>query len=174
MTYRPTYGDFPAAAAILFGLGLGGFVDDLVFREVLQWPRVGGAPYPPIPLENLCTSTRWDGLFHGVTCMFLVAGIALLWRRASRREVYWSNELLLGGVLVGWGASNLAVGLVANALLRLHHVNETLPLTKQPHWDLAFLAGGLLMVPCGRALQRRGRGRQRSPVSRSTAAKAAR
>lgn len=174
MTYRTTYGDFPTASAVLFGLGLGGFLDDIVFDQMLQWHGTVSAWYPPISLENLRANARWEGLFHGLTCVFLVAGIALFWRKASTREVYWSNELLVGGALVGWGAFNLVEGLIDHGLLRIHHVNERVPLTQQPYWDLAFLTWGLLMVLGGRALQRRGLGRQRSRPSRTAAAKASR
>ena len=35
-------GSFPFAAEILFGLGLGGFFDGIVFHQVLQWHHMEG------------------------------------------------------------------------------------------------------------------------------------
>jgi len=169
MTYRTTYGDFPTASAVLFGLGLGGFFDGIVFHQVLQWHHMVSTWYPPVTLENLRLNTRWDGIFHSATWLFVVAGIAVFWRRASTRELYWSTELLAGGLLVGWGAFNLVEGLVDHALLGIHHVNETVAAIYQPYWDLAFLAWGALMLMGGRALQRLGQ-RRREPRANRPAA----
>jgi uncharacterized membrane protein len=154
MTYRTTYGEFPSAATFLFGLGLGGFFDGIVFHQVLQWHHMVSSWYPPTSLENLRLNTRWDGFFHSATYLLVVAGIALFWRKASTRELYWSTRMLLGGLLVGWGAFNLVEGLVDHALLGVHHVNETAPANQRPYWDLAFLAWGALMLLVGRLLQR--------------------
>lgn len=161
MTHRITYGDFPTASAVLFGLGLGGLFDAIVFRQMLQWHHMVSGWVPPVSLESLRTNTRWDGCFHGVAYLFVLAGIALLWRKAGAREVYWSHKLLAGGMLIGWGAFNLVEGVVDQSLLGIHHFNETAPLAQQPYWDLLFLLWGLLMVISGRALQRLGRRRQR-------------
>ena len=174
MTYRTTYGDFPTASAVLFGLGLGGFFDGIVFHQILQWHHMLSTWYPPVTLENLRLNTRWDGVFHSLTWLFVVAGIAFFWRRASSRELYWSTELLAGGMLVGWGTFNLVEGLIDHKLLGIHHVNETVPAMYQPYWDTAFLVWGALMLMGGRALQRHGQ-RQREVRARpsATAPKAA-
>src|SRR4051812_24192423 len=58
MTYRPSYGEFPQAAVFLFGLGLGGFFDGIVFHQVLQWHHMVSTWYPPTSLENLRINTR--------------------------------------------------------------------------------------------------------------------
>jgi uncharacterized membrane protein len=154
MTYRPSYGEFPQAAVLIFGLGLGGFFDGIVFHQLLQWHHMASSWYPPTSLENLRLNTRWDGFFHSATYLFVVLGIALFWRKASVRELYWSTEMLIGGLLVGWGAFNLVEGLVDHALLGIHHVNETVPAVQRPYWDLAFLLWGALMLSGGRLLQR--------------------
>jgi len=103
-----------------------------------------------------------------------VAGIALFWRKASKRELYWSTEMLVGGLLVGWGVFNLVEGLVDHALLGIHHVNETVSAVQRPWWDFAFLAWGALMLQGGRLLARRGdrrrkaRGPGSSPASKAS------
>jgi uncharacterized membrane protein len=167
MTYQTTYGEFPSASTFLFGLGLGGFFDGIVFHQLLQWHHMVSAWYPPTSLDNLRINTRWDGFFHSATYLLVVAGIALFWRKASTRELYWSTDMMLGGLLVGWGTFNLVEGVVDHALLGVHHVNETVPASQQPFWDLAFLAWGALMLMGGRALQRRADRRRQMPGRRS-------
>jgi len=47
---------FPAAAGVVFGLGLGGFFDGIVLHQILQWHhRVSNAGYPPDSVHNLST-----------------------------------------------------------------------------------------------------------------------
>ena len=164
MPYRTTYGEFPTVPAILFGLGLGGFFDGIVFNQVLQWHHMASTWYPPVSPENLRLNMRWDAAFQSVTTLFVVCGIALLWQKAGRRELYWSGKLLGGGLFVGWGSFNLVEGLVDHALLGIHHVNETVPSVQQPYWDLAFLAWGAAMLFGGRALRRLGEQRRQRPA----------
>jgi uncharacterized membrane protein len=170
MTYRTTYGAFPTSATLLFGIGLGGFFDGIVFHQVLQWHHMVSTWYPPTSLDNLRINTRWDGFFHSATYLFVVWGIVLFWRTASSRELYWSLEMLLGGLLLGWGAFNVVEGLVDHTLLGVHHVNETVAVDKQPYWDLGFLAWGASMCGAGWWLYRQGNGRRqvgsRPPLAR--------
>lgn len=162
MTYRPSYGVFPRASAILFGIGLGGFFDSIVFHEVLQWHHMISSWYPPTSLDSIRLNTRWDGFFHSATCLCVVLGIALFWRKASTRVLYWSSEMLGGGMFVGWGSYNLVEGIVDHALLGIHHVNETVPASQRAYWDLAFLAWGALMVFGGHLLERQADRRRKS------------
>ena len=55
---------FPAAAGILFGLGLGGFFDGIVLHQILQWHHMlTSAGYPATSVGNLEINTLWDGIF---------------------------------------------------------------------------------------------------------------
>jgi uncharacterized membrane protein len=166
MAYRSTYGDFPMAAAVLFGLSLGGFFDGIVFHQLLQWHHMVSSWYPPISLENLRINTIWDGLFHSLTWLFMVAAIVLLWRAANRAQIWWSTELLAAGILLGWGGFNLVEGLVDHAVLGIHHVNETVPAAERAGWDVAFLAWGAAMWAVGWQLRRHGNARRSGPVVR--------
>ena len=69
-------------------------------------------------------NTLWDGVVHSATYVFVVVGPFILWRTAHRQSVLWSNKLLLGSLLVGWGLFNLVEGLIDHEILRVHHVNE--------------------------------------------------
>ncbi|MDR7040558.1 MULTISPECIES: DUF2243 domain-containing protein [Methylobacterium] len=153
---------FPVPAAILFGLGLGGFFDGIVLHQILQWHHMlTSAGYPADSVENLKVNTFWDGLFHASTYVFVLAGLAVLWRHARTRHIRWSGLLLPGGVLMGFGIFNLVEGTIDHHLLGLHHVNETVPREQWIAWDLGFLAWGALMLAGGWLMLRRGRARTR-------------
>jgi len=147
-------GDFPASAGILLGAGLGGLFDGIVVRQILQWHHMlSSAGYPSDTLHNLRINTLWDGVFHAATFVFIVVGLAVLWRHAHRRHMWWSTRLLVGTVLIGFGACNLVEGVLDHHLLGLHHVNETVPRSEWIYWDLAFLLWGLAMFVAGWWLQ---------------------
>ena len=75
MIDRSDLADFPTSAAILFGLGIGGFFDGIVLHQVLQWHHMlTSAGYPPDSVENLQINTLWDGLFHASTYLFVLGG----------------------------------------------------------------------------------------------------
>ena len=63
------------------------------------------AGFPPDSLHNLQVNTFWDGLFHAATYVYVVAGLAILWRRTR-----------------SFGAFNVVEGLVDHHSLGLHHV----------------------------------------------------
>ena len=151
---------FPLSAGVLLGLGLGGFFDGIVLHQLLQWHHMlTSAGYPADSVRNLRINTLWDGVFHSATYVFVAAGLAVLWHAAHRRHVRWSTRLLVGTVLIGFGAFNVVEGLVDHHLLQLHHVNETAPRDRWIWWDLAFLAWGAAMGVGGWLLVRSGRQR---------------
>jgi uncharacterized membrane protein len=149
---------FPKAAGVLFGLGLGGFFDGIVFHQLLQWHHMlTSKGYPPDSLHNVQVNVFWDGVFHASTYAFVVAGLVVLWRAAHQRHLWWSTRLLVGTMLIGFGAFNLVEGIVDHHLLGLHHVNETVPREMWIYWDVGFLAWGALMLVIGLMLTRQGR-----------------
>jgi len=153
-------GSFPLAAGVLFGLGLGGFFDGIVLHQILQWHHMlTSAGYPADSVVNLRINTLFDGIFHASTYVFVAAGLVVLWRAAHRRHAWWSTRLLVGTMLIGFGAFNVVEGIVDHHLLGLHHVNETVARDQWLYWDLGFLAWGVLMLLGGWALVRSGRAR---------------
>ncbi len=94
---------FPASSGILFGLGLGGFFDGIVLHQLLQWHHMLSSWYPMDTIENINLNTLWDGIFHSLTYLFVIAGLFILWRTAHRHHLYWSTKLLVGTMLIGWG-----------------------------------------------------------------------
>jgi uncharacterized membrane protein len=150
-------GDFPTSAGVLFGLGLGGFFDGIVLHQILQWHHmVTSAGFPPDSVQNLKINTLLDGLFHASTYLFVAAGLVILWRHAHRVHVRWSTKLLVGTMLLGFGAFNVVEGIVDHHLLGLHHVNETVPADQWVYWDVGFLIWGAAMIVIGWWLKRAG------------------
>ena len=140
---------FPVGAGLLFGLAVGGFFEGVVLHQLLQWHHMLSAVDPPDTLSRLRLNTFWDGIFHGTTYLFVIAGMLLLWRSGHRGEMDWSLRPLLGSLSLGWGLFNTAEGLISHQLLGLHHVNELVPRQQWWIWDLAFLLWGLLMIVLG-------------------------
>ena len=143
-------------AGLLIGLGIGGLFDGIVLHQILQWHHMlsNVNDYPVTTVQGLKDNTLGDGLFHAATYVFLVAGLALLWRALSRPNGPWSTKLLVGLLLMGWGTFNLVEGVVDHYLLRVHHVRENS--SNQGAWDLAFLVWGAAMLIGGWALARAG------------------
>lgn len=147
---------FPISAGVLFGLGLGGFFDSIVLHQLLQWHHMLSSRLPPDSVENLELNTLWDGLFHSSTYIFVIAGLFVLWRSAHQRHLYWSTKLLIGTMLIGFGAFNVVEGLVNHHLLGLHHVNERVDADQQIIWDIGFIVWGAVMFVVGLYLVKRG------------------
>jgi uncharacterized membrane protein len=160
---RISTGGFPTAAGILFGLGLGGFFDGIVLHQMLQWHHMLSSWYPIKDVPGLELNTLWDGIFHSSTYVFVVVGLFILWRAAHTRHLLWSNKLLFGTLLLGWGIFNVVEGIIDHGVLGVHHVNELAPLSQRIYWDIAFLVWGAAMLVGGWALLRSG---QRETMAR--------
>jgi uncharacterized membrane protein len=161
--------EFPVSAGILLGLGLGGFFDGIMLHQVLQWHHMlTSAGYPANSVHNLEVNTLWDGIFHMSTYIFVVLGLAILWRAARRTHIRWSGKLLVGTLLMGFGLFNVVEGIVDHQLLGIHHVNETVPRDQWIYWDIGFLVWGAMMLLGGWWFMRTGQ--QETPVSRLEAA----
>ncbi|MBT9257455.1 DUF2243 domain-containing protein [Phycicoccus sp. MAQZ13P-2] len=152
------------APGLMLGVGLGGFVDGILLHQLLQWhhmlsstgrDHLGLRAYPVKSVPGLEMNTVWDGVFHTVTWLFVLGGLALLPARvtAARGRV-WGSRVLWGWVLAGWGVFNLVEGVLDHHVLAIHHVRSG------PHqlwWDLGFLALGAVLLVVGTTLARGGR-----------------
>ena len=147
----------PRLPGFLLGLGLGGFIDGIVFHQVLQWHHMltgsrGGEPADTV--AGLEANTLADGFFHLATWILVVVGMVAAISAWQRGELAPPWRLQIGMLLVGWGSFNLVEGLIDHQILDLHHVRDDLgaPIG----WDLGFLAFGALLVLAGLALTRSG------------------
>jgi uncharacterized membrane protein len=140
------------APGIVLGVGLGGFVDGILLHQLLQWHHMLTGRVPADTVAGLRMNTVWDGLFHVVTWLAVLIGLALLYTRVTAgRAQLWGSRALWGWVLVGWGLFNLVEGVVDHEILGIHHVRGG---PDQLWWDLGFLALGAVLVVAGWLLQR--------------------
>ena len=143
------------APGLLYGIGLGGFVDGIVLHQLLQWHHMVSDvhAYPPTTVAGLEANTLADGLFHVVAWCSVVAASLLTIRSWRERRLAPSWGFHLGTVLAGWGLFNLVEGVVDHQILGVHHVRDDLggPLA----WDLGFLALGALQIVLGWLVSRR-------------------
>lgn len=156
-----------ASAGTMLGIGMGGFVDGILFHQLLQLHNMLSAKYPvrDVPAETLIVNLEvnmfWDGLFHAFTWTMTAIGLAMLWRAVRRVEVPLSTRTFIGSLALGWGLFNLVEGIVDHHLLQIHHVIEA---DNHLLYDVLFLASGVaLIVAGGLLIKAGGRDVQRIP-----------
>lgn len=144
------------AAGLLYGLGVGGFVDGIVLHQVLQWHHMVSDvdAYPTSTLAGLEANTLADGFFHTATLLFLLVASVLTVRAWQQGRFAPTWRFQLGLVVAGWGVFNLLDGVVDHQVLGVHHVRDDLggPLS----WDLGFLAVSALLLVGGTLVHRSG------------------
>ena len=152
-----------ALPGLLLGVGLGGFVDGILLHQVLQWhhmltssatANINIGDYPATTVHGLQMNTLWDGLFHVVTWLAVLAGLGILYSRITHsRGRVWTSRVMWGWILAGWGVFNLVEGIVDHHLLGIHHVISG---EYQTIADILFLVFGALLIVGGWLLQRSG------------------
>ena len=152
-------------AALLLGVGLGGFIDGIALHQIAHWHQMLSSAVPPHSMEAMRFNMQADGWFHLVTWLVTLAGVFVLWSAVRGAGPLPSTRTLCGYMLVGWGAFNLVEGIINHHVLELHHVRD-LPM-HEPLYDWLFLLiGGVGLIVAGLAL-RDGRGRRPADERRS-------
>jgi uncharacterized membrane protein len=134
------------AAGALLGIGMGGFVDGILFHQLLQVHNMLSAIRPKTSIVNLEVNMFWDGLFHVFTWTMTAIGLGMLWNAVRRADVPLSTRTFVGSLVLGWGIFNLVEGIIDHHLLNIHHVVERLGVSV---YDYAFLASGVLFIGVG-------------------------
>ena len=143
------------SSGLLIGAGMGGFVDGIVFHQILQAHNMLSNRIPPDNLVSAKINMTWDGYFHAGVWVVTIIGLAMLFKAGKRRDVPWSGRILLGSLIAGWGLFNLVEGIIDHHLLRIHHVYEYT--ANKLSFDLAFLLmGGVGLLLLGWLLIRSG------------------
>lgn len=142
------------AAGIILGIGLGGFMDGIIFHQLLQAHSMLSGRLSLDILVDVKTSMVWDGLFHTLTWITTAAGLAVLWQAGKLKDCPWSGVTLWGSLFMGWGIFNTVEGIIDHHILGIHHVVERLGLSV---YDYLFLASGVLFLLFGWMLVRKGR-----------------
>ena len=140
-------------AAILIGVGMGGFVDGIVFHQILQWHNLVSNWIPTTSMDAMRINMLWDGIFHAFVWLVTLTGILLFWQAAYRGESIPSLAGFAGRFLLGWGGFNLVEGIIDHQILEIHYVRQVPEYTA---YNLIFLAiGGLALIVFGWFLMRR-------------------
>lgn len=134
-----------AAGGVLLGMGLGGFLDGILFHQILQWHHMLSTVYPPETMDAMRLNMLWDGVFHGGVWLLTLAGLLLLWNGVrGARMALPSVRWIVGLLLLGWGLFNAVEGIVNHHIFEIHHVRGWAP---DIVWDVGFvLSGGILFV----------------------------
>jgi uncharacterized membrane protein len=147
-------------AAVVLGIGLGGFFDGIVLHQVLQWHHMVSSTTPPVTLADLELNTTADGLFHALTWIVTVVGVLML--LTAERPASQPLARFIAGLLIGWGLFNLVEGLINHHLLGLHHVR---PGPDEALYDVGFLIWGAAVLAAGGGLWRRAAAQERTTAS---------
>lgn len=142
-------------AGMVLGIGMGGFVDGILFHQILQIHNMLSARIPTDVLVGAKVNMVWDGLFHAAVWMTTAIGIILLWRTTGRADIRCSGRAFAGALLTGWGLFNVVEGIIDHHILNLHHVYER---AGQSVWDWLFLAFGVALISGGWLLMTGGAG----------------
>ena len=90
------------APGLMFGIGLGGFVDGIVLHQILQWHHMVTGERTATTVAGLEVNTMADGFFHVATWL-VVLGASIVtvasWRQ-GRLAPSWTFHV--GGLLIGW------------------------------------------------------------------------
>jgi len=141
--------------AMILGIGIGGFIDGIVLHQILQWHEMLSNKMPPTTLVAKSVNMFWDGIFHAFTLIVTVIGISLLWKLLWRKDIDRSGNLLIGGMLLGWGLFNIIEGIIDHHILKLHNVKE---FSSNPDaWNYGFLGLSVLMIIIGYMVTNRGK-----------------
>jgi uncharacterized membrane protein len=143
------------SAAMVLGIGIGGFADGIVLHQILQWHEMLTNKIPATTVVAKSVNMFWDGIFHAFTLVTTIIGICLLWRLLKQRNINKSGYLLSGGMLSGWGIFNIVEGIIDHHWLKLHNVNEFSPY--RDAWNYGFLGFSVVLLLAGWLLTRKGR-----------------
>lgn len=141
-------------AGIFLGVGLGGFVDGIVFHQILQMHNMLTGRLPKDSIPNIEINMFWDGMFHAFTWVMTLIGVILLFRAHFVRNILWSGRAFVGALFLGWGLFNLIEGIIDHHILHLHHVVER---HGQSIYDVLFLLSGIIFIIGGWAAIRSAR-----------------
>jgi uncharacterized membrane protein len=111
-------------AAMILGIGLGGFADGIIFHQVLQTHEMLLNKIPATDYTGKSVNMFWDGIFHFFCLLVVLTGIFLMWRLLKRNDINRSGKLFTAGLLGGWGVFNIVEGIIDHHILKLHNVIE--------------------------------------------------
>ncbi len=136
----------------IFGIGLGGLVDVLVFHLIFQSHHLLSNRVTPRTYSGLQENIYYDGLFAFGMLGVMVVGSALVWRAVNGQPQPRSTLALVGSILVGMGLFNTVDGIVSHYLLDIHDVVHG-----TTFWNPPWVLVSVILFLLGAALLYRGR-----------------
>lgn len=136
-------------ASMLFGGGVIGFLDGIFFHQIFQLHGMLANKLPLDSLVNVEINMFWDGIFHLLTLLLILASFALFWRSVNYSTVYKSNTFLFGLILLGAGIFNFIEGIINHTLLELHHVLQQASRSFIRYGDVIFLVVSIALIGFG-------------------------
>ena len=127
-------------SGLLLGIGIAGFVDEVVFHQLLHWHHF-------YDRATLAAGLVSDGLFHAFSWFATVAALFLFADLRRRQELIGARWA--GAVLLGAGAFQLYDGIVQHKLLNLHQIRYDVDLLP---YDAAWNGAAVLLILAGAAL----------------------
>jgi uncharacterized membrane protein len=144
-------------AGSLIGLGMGGFLDGIIFHQILQLhSMISGKVYPDT-LIKLEFNMFWGGVFHLFTWFTIAVGLGLLWKSFLNPYSPRSTPAFSGSLIMGWGLFNTVEGTINHILLGVHHLMEQAPIEEKLFWDMLYIGIGIIMIGIGRIMVSRGK-----------------
>lgn len=140
-------------ASMVLGIGMGGFMDGIVLHQVLQVHEMLSNKIPATTYIGKSINMFWDGIFHFFCMLVVLAGIILMWKLLSRKDIDRAGKLFGGGLLLGWGLFNIVEGLIDHQILKLHNVIEFS--TDHNTGNFIFLGVSVMMLIIGYVLVNR-------------------
>ena len=140
------------AAGTALGIGMGGFIDGILFHQILQIHNMLSNVVIRDSLVNEEINMFWDGVFHAFTWLVTAIAVWMLWYAAKHHDISLQGRTYFGAALAGWGLFNLVEGVIDHEILQLHHVYQN---GDHMLWDLVFLGSGCLLIGVGWLLVRR-------------------
>jgi uncharacterized membrane protein len=141
-----------STAAMVLGIGIGGFIDGIVLHQILQWHEMLTNKIAPVTVEAKSVNMFWDGIFHAFTLIVVFIGVVLLWKLLRRKDIDRSGKILAGGLITGWGLFNIIEGTINHHILRLHNVRE---IGEHDLYNYLFLGISVIMLTVGYLLTSR-------------------
>lgn len=141
--YKKIMKNYTFLGSFLFGVGIIGMLDGIIFHQLLQW-------HSTYIRTNRFNQIISDGIFHlSVTVVIFVAAI-LLWKSDPnvKKEKFW------GGFFLGAGWFNFLEGIINHHFLKIHHVK---PGTYQLMYDLAYDTVGIVLIIIGWFMYKKGK-----------------
>ncbi|MBQ5152726.1 DUF2243 domain-containing protein [Macrococcoides caseolyticum] len=130
-------------SGFMFGIGLAGFIDEIIFHQFLQWHHFYDKMTNKVGLIS-------DGILNAMCGFFIIFGLFLL--SDARRKVKVNWRYWLGRALMGMGSFQVYDGIINHKVLRMHQIRYV---DNVITYDIVWLITGSLMILIGYLLSRK-------------------